>query len=413
MKDPKQTAPSQDRRSFLCTSAWVAIGAGLGYSLTPMGPMESVALAVPKTPFRIAGKHPDLRILNTRPVNAETPAHLLHETITSTSRLFVRNNGIPPSLDSAEAWTLNIGGEAVKTPVRFTLAELKARFTHYSYQLVLECAGNGRAEFHPPARGNQWTTGAVGCVKWTGIRLRDLLAQCNLTKNAVYVAYEGADKHLSGATDKRPISRGVPLQKALEDQCLVAWALNDQPIPLLHGHPLRLVIPGYPGSCSGKWLQTLLVRDRIHDGAKMNGKAYRVPCKPVAPGQQIEDSEMCIIEAMPTKSLITYPRSGISHPPGTKLAVRGHAWSGRADIAAVHISTDYGQTWQPTVLTKAPNAFAWQQFAAEVPSLSPGYYEIWARATDTQGQTQPMILPGWNPKGYVNNACHRVALRVT
>ncbi|MBT8446357.1 MAG: sulfite oxidase, partial [Gammaproteobacteria bacterium] len=266
----------------------------------------------------------------------------------------------------------------------------------------------------PAAPGNQWTTGAVGCAEWTGVRLRDVLEACGIDPRAVYVAYEGADRHLSGDPAKRPISRGVPLAKALESESLVAWAMNGESLPHQHGYPLRLVIGGWPGSVSGKWLNRILIRDRVHDGAKMGGSSYRVPCAPVAPGAEVADADMCIIESMPVKSLITAPRSGVTHPHMKQLAVRGHAWAGDRSVSRVQVSMDFGATWLSADLRAAPNRLAWADWSLALPPFpGPGYYEIWARATDAAGVSQPMVVPGWNPKGYLNNACHRIAVQAT
>jgi len=410
-------APAASRRGFLrgagLTAMSAALGAAIPYAARMPAGLIPAALAGTDEPFRIPGKD-GLRVLNDRPLNAETPAHLLDDVVTPASRLFVRNNGIPPQAETIDpaAWTLAVGGEACRSPRTFTLAEIQQRFEHRSYQLLIECGGNGRSEFFPPAPGNQWTTGAVGCPRFTGVRLRELLEACGIGEAAVYVAYEGADRHLSGDPDKQPISRGVPLAKALEDEALVAWAMNGEPMPLANGHPLRLVCAGYPGSVSGKWLARILVRDRIHDGAKMGGYSYRVPCQPVAPGTEVPESEMCIIEAMPVKSLITAPRSGAVHGLREPLAVRGHAWSGSGAVAQVFTSVDFGATWQPAWLGRPANRHAWQRFEARVRFPAAGYYEVWARAVDARGVSQPMVLPGWNPKGYLNNACHRIAVRV-
>ena len=139
--------------------------------------------------FPIEGKHPDLILLNDRPVNAETPPHLLNDSITPADKFFIRNNGIPPENINLETWTLTIDGESAKTTKTFSLKELKNQFKNYTYQLVLECGGNGRAEFNPPAKGNQWTTGAVGCAAWTGVRLADVLNFVGVKENAVYIGY--------------------------------------------------------------------------------------------------------------------------------------------------------------------------------------------------------------------------------
>jgi DMSO/TMAO reductase YedYZ molybdopterin-dependent catalytic subunit len=163
---------------------------------------------------------------------------------------------------------------------------------------------------------------------------------------------------------------------------------------------------------SGKWLKKIVVRDRVHDGPKMTGTSYRVPCNPVAPGSEVPDEDMCIIESMPVKSLITYPKSGIEHELAGKLSLRGHAWAGDLAVSRVDVSIDFGATWQKTRLESPANRLAWQHWKTDVRFPKAGYYEVWVRATDKSGRTQPMVLPGWNPKGYLNNACHRIAVQV-
>ena len=359
----------------------------------------------------IPGKHPELVILNDRPWNAETPAHLLDEEITSMDRLFVRNNGLVPAEIDPESWTLEISGECVKNPQTFSLNQLKSEFKHHELQLVIECGGNGRAEFNPPAKGNQWTTGAVGAPKWVGVRLKDVLERVGYTTDAVYIGYYGKDRHLSGDPGKFPISRGVPMSKALEDESLIAWGANGSDLPLMNGFPLRLVFGGWPASTSGKWLSKIVVRNKVHDGPKMTGQSYRVPCVPVAPGSEVADEEMCIIESMPVKSIITYPRSGAIIKTQQVLEFGGHAWAGDLQVKSMEFSTDFGASWQ-NLATKSPiNRLAWQHWNGQVKFPLPGYYEIWVRATDTEGNRQPMVLPGWNPRGYLNNACHRIAIK--
>lgn len=403
------------RRGFLQGSGYAAmvaaLGAGIPFAAHMPAGLIPAALAQSSDDFQLPGKD-GLVVLNDRPINAETPPWLLDDDVTPASRLFVRNNGIPPETVDTGAWRLAVDGEACLNPRSFSIAELKSNFRHHSYQLLLECGGNGRSEFNPPASGNQWTTGAVGCPSWTGVRLRDVLEACGIGDNAVYVGYEGADRHLSGDPGKRPISRGVPMRKALEDETLLAWAMNGADIPALHGHPLRLLCGGWPASTCGKWLNRLLIRDRVHDGAKMGGASYRVPCDPVAPGTDVADEAMCIIEAMPVKSLITFPRSGLVHAQTDPLALRGHAWAGDRRVDTVQLSIDFGATWQGTRLGAPVNRLAWQRWTADIVFPGPGYYEVWARATDDAGVSQPMVLPGWNPRGYLNNACHRIAVQV-
>lgn len=404
------------RRGFLKQAGLAAMGMAVGGPVVfarnmPAG-LIPAAFADPGSPFALDGKHPDLIVLNDQPWNVETPAHLLDDALTPADKFFVRNNGLVPAQVDLDAWTLTIDGEAVPEPVTFSLNELKERFNHYTYALTLECGGNGRAEFNPPAKGNQWTTGAVGCAEWTGVRLKDVLEAAGMQSNAVYIGYYGKDLHLTKNPDKVVISRGIPVSKALEDETLIAWQMNGEDIPVMNGYPLRLVVGGWPASVSGKWLTRLSVRDRVHDGPKMEAPSYRVPKHPVEPGAEVKAEDMEIIESMPVKSLITYPKSGAMIELGQRLKLRGHAWAGDRSVRRMEISIDFGATWQDAELSAPVNRLAWQRWTAETGFPEPGYYEVWARATDDQGIAQPMVVPGWNPKGYLNNATHRIAVKV-
>lgn len=405
------------RRGFLKGGGLAAMSAAVGASIPfaeyMPGGLIPAALAQSDTPFAIPGKD-GLIVLNDRPLNMETPAALLDDRVTPANRLFVRNNGVPPVLapGAADNWTLAVDGESCERPMSFTIADLQSRFPSQTLQLQIECGGNGRSEFYPATTGNQWTTGAVGCPEWTGMRLRDLLQHCGVRDDAVYVAYEAADAHLSGDPGKQAISRGVPLAKALEKESMIAWAMNGEPLPALHGFPLRMVCAGWPASVSGKWVSKILVRNKVHDGEKMTGQSYKVPCKPVAPGAEVADEDMCIIGSMPVRSIVTFPESGIAHPLSSPMAVRGHAWAGDLSVREVFTSIDFGETWQKAKLEKPANRLAWQHWSTECRFPQAGYYEIWARAVDQDGRSQPMVLPGWNPRGYLNNACHRIAVAV-
>ena len=404
-----------ERRSFIKKSALSALTIVVGTDivfgeLMPAG-YTPLALQDPD-PFKMFNKDKEMVVLNDRPWNMEAQAHLLDEKVTSNKFMFIRNNGkIPENID-VKNWTVTFDGESVGQTKTYTLEELKNKFPHYSYQLTLECGGNGRSEFDPPAKGNQWTVGAVSCATWTGVRLSDVLKEVGVKNNAVYIGYHAADTHLSGDPKKEPISRGMPMDKAMQEETLLAFQMNGKDIPLVHGYPLRLVAGGWPASVSGKWINRISVRNKVHDGTKMTGDAYRVPCEPVAPGEKVKDEDMCIIESMPVKSLITYPKSGAMIDQGKKLNIRGHAWAGELEVAKMEYSIDYGATWQLASVEKPANRLAWQHFSAAVSFPKKGYYEVWARATDTKGISQPMLLPGWNPKGYLNNACHRIAVKV-
>ena len=144
---------------------------------------------------------------------------------------------------------------------------------------------------------------------------------------------------------------------------------------------------------------------------KMGGQSYRVPCNPISPGSEVNDDEMCIIESMPVKSLITYPKTGATIPIAKSLNLRGHAWAGDYRVVRMQTSIDFGSSWQECELNDAANRHAWQHWNSEITFPEKGYYEVWAKATDEKGNAQPMVVPTWNPKGYLNNATHRIAVK--
>ncbi len=402
------------RRGFLKGAGLAAMSAVVGgaipYHRNMIGGLIPAAIAEDTNEFVIKGKE-GLRILNDRPINAETPAHLLDDDVTPNHRFFVRNNGIPPTSTSVDGWKLKVDGEVVN-PLELTIENLKSRFEVVSYKMQLECGGNGRGSFNPPAKGNQWTVGAIGNAEWTGVRYADVLKAAGIKDSAVYTGHYGADLHLSGDRNKQAISRGLPIPKAMNPYTLIAFEMNGGPIPPINGAPLRVVAPGWPGSASQKWLRRIWVRDQVHDGAKMGPTSYRVPEYPVAPGEKVPKKAFKIIQSMPVKSIITYPKTGIELPRGTReIEIRGHAWAGDDAVKEMYITVDFGATWIKAKLDPPQNQYSWQRWRMTVPLPSHGYYEVWARATDSQGRMQPFAI-NWNPKGYLNNSMHRIALRV-
>lgn len=398
-----------NRRNFIKRSTGTAAGLVLGMAVPFAKNMPGgfVPLALAQGMPDIAGKD-GLTQLNDRPLNAETPPHLLDDETTPTNRHFIRNNGTPPEDMNADNWRLTIDG-LVDKALSLSIADLKRDFEVVSLDLLVECGGNGRAFFDPPARGNQWTYGAVACSNWTGVRLSDVLKAAGVKPEAIYTAHEGRDTHLSGNPDLKPISRGMPIEKAMDPNNLIAFAQNGEALHPMNGAPLRLVVPGWPGSCSQKWLSRIWLRDQIHDGAKMTGTSYRVPGYKVAPGEDVPTEAFEIIEAMPVKSLITSPET-MMETSNRKVTVHGHAWAGDKSISRVDVSYDFGATWQKADLKAPKNQHAWQRWNAEIDLPETGYYEVWAKATDSDGISQPFAID-WNPKGYLNNSLHRIAVK--
>ncbi|KAF0117613.1 MAG: sulfite oxidase-like oxidoreductase [Rhodospirillaceae bacterium] len=400
----------EDRRGFLKGAGLATMGAMVGATIPFSRNMPGgfIPVAMAEEAMAIEGKE-GLVVLGDKPLNAETPPHLLDDEVTPVSRHYIRNNGTVPDGDAA-TWKVSIEGE-VDTPLTLSIADLKKQFEVVTAQLTIECGGNGRAFFEPKAKGGQWTYGAVGCSRWTGVRLADVLKAAKVKSTAIYTAHYGADQALDDPA-KVPLSRGIPIAKAMDPHTLIAFAMNDGAMHPQNGHPLRLVVPGWVGSTSHKWLTKIVLRDKVHDGKGMTKHSYRLPGGSVEPGEAVADEAFTnIIQAMPVKSLITRPKSRIEVAAGKPLEIGGHAWAGDNTIAAVDVSIDFGATWHKASLAKPANPYAWQHWKADITFPGPGYYEVWSRATDDEGHGQPFAV-AWNPGGYLNNAMHRIAVRV-
>ncbi len=410
MSTPNKKNLNASRRTLLKGVGMATVAT----SLPPLGGALAQGAPAAKGPklLEMDGKA-KLAVLGDKPLVAETQAELLDDAVTPTDKLFVRNNGqVPDNAGDAKSWKIKVDGE-VNTPLEFTVAEMIGRFPNVTYQLMLECGGNGRSFFTPEARGNQWTNGGAGCPMWTGVRLADVLKAAGLKSSAVYTGHYGKDPTLAGETDKPSISRGMPIAKAMEEHTLIAFKLNGQDLPLIHGAPVRLIVPGWAGSLSTKWLTRIWIRDKEHDGPGMGGFSYRVPKKPIVPGSKGDDKDMAILESMPVRSVITFPADGARLPAGTKkLDLRGHTWAGDNEVKSVDISTDYGATWKTAKVDAPKNKFAWQRFTASIDLPTSGYYEVWSRATDAKGATQPFQAANWNPQGYGGNPVSRIRVLV-
>lgn len=352
---------------------------------------------------------PDMIVHSEQPFNGEFAPHLLNDDVTPTARHFVRNNSTIPERakrGDLHGWQLTIDGEVHKK-LSLLMDDL-TRFPQVTMQVVVECAGNGRSLFTPKVDGTPWIRGAVGCSEWTGVRLRDVLKAAGLKETAVYTGNYGADLIGSG----KPFSRGIPIEKAMDEHTLIAFKMNGEDLPAAHGFPARLIVPGWIGSSMQKWLNRIWIRDQVHDSEKMSGYAYRIPAYPPVPGSKPPKNEMVIATSGSIKSLITKPQSEMVVKVGTPVKVRGHAWAGENKVDKVYISTDFGIRWQETRLIQPANRYAWYHWGTEITFGNKGYYEIWARAFDDKGNAQPFRQP-WNPKGYLGNAIHRIPIMMS
>ena len=414
------------RRGALKGTALAAMGAAVGGAIPFAGNMPEGSLPAlfarsaaaqsgsggPQM-MRLDGKV-ELIVQGERPLVLETPEHELDDAVTPYAKFFVRNNGqIPQPLQGdPNGWRIAIEGE-VNTPLTLSLGELRSRFQNVTRQLQMECGGNGRAFFQPQTRGNQWGNGAIGNAEYVGVRLRDVLQAAGIKPSGRHTGQFGADPHLSGATDRQAISRGMRIEKALDEDTLIVWQMNGQPLPHIHGGPVRLLVPGWPGSLSQKWLTRILVRENVHDGQGMGGTSYRIPARPIVPGSNNNGSDFVEMESMPVRSILSSHAHGTRLPAGTRaLDLRGAAWAGDLTVRAMHVSVDFGQSWQEMQLSAPANRHAWQRWQGRVTLPSDGYYEIWYRATDSQGRMQPHQPANWNPQGYGANPISRAAVLV-
>jgi sulfite oxidase len=334
---------------------------------------------------------------------------LLDPPITPVGQLFIRNNGhLPDGPFDAETWPLSVTG-LVCEPLSLTVMELERRFPVGSITTVIECAGNGRSLNAYPTEGIPWGLGAVGCVTFTGVRLAEVLRAAGISEGASHIRHHGADQTINrrGAA----FSRGLPLEKALQPECLLAFAMNGEPLTPDHGAPLRIVAPGYPGSAWQKWLTGIEVLDHVHEGPGMSGLDYRLPIDPLCPGDPIDPARFEIIREMPVRAIVTSHENGDVVQGGQATRIEGWAWAHGTPIAEVAISMDQGAHWQPASLTAPEGSYSWTRFSLPLVVPVTGELALVIRATDANGRQQP-LEPRWNPRGYCNNMCQRLRLAV-
>lgn len=358
----------------------------------------------------LSGKDRRVVVINEKPLVAETLPEALDDDTTPAEKFFVRNNGkIVPATADPERWTLSIAGE-VNNELTLTLGELKSRFPRVTQRMVLECGGNGRAYFSPEADGVQWHHGGAGCAEWTGVRLRDVLVAAELKETARFTGHFGADPALDAQHPSPPISRGVPIAKAMDENTLLVFVMNGKELLPVHGFPLRLIVPGWTGSVSHKWLTRILIRKDRHDGTLMDPWHYRVPQTLMQYGDKFDPATFVDLESMPVRSIITSPAEEAR--VSKAITVRGAAWAGDQTVRRVEVSGDKGATWRDAELSPPKNPYDWTRFTAQISFAASGAQEVWSRATDSVGKVQPSEALGWNPHGYGANPVHRISVLV-
>jgi DMSO/TMAO reductase YedYZ molybdopterin-dependent catalytic subunit len=269
----------------------------------------------------------------------------------------------------------------------------------------VECAGNGRSFYQPRVAGTQWAFGSVGNGRWAGVRFHDVLEKAGLKDSAQQILFDGADVSLGKMPD---FQRTIPVKKALHPDTLLAYEMNGQSLPIEHGFPLRVIVPGWASDSWVKWLDHIEVLDHEFEGFWMK-TAYRHPTHAVEPGAAVDPKEMVPVTDLNVKSVIATPAAGSIKPGRTRIS--GTAWSNTSPVTRVDVSVDGGTNWKPAKLGKDKGQYAWRLWQLDWQPAE-GKYTLLARATNEAGQTQPMEQQ-WNPSGYLWNAVQRVNVEVT
>jgi sulfane dehydrogenase subunit SoxC len=309
-----------------------------------------------------------------------------------------------PEVDLA-GWRLEVGG-LVERSWSLSLDDLRSR-PAVEVAVTMECAGNGRALVEPRVVSQPWILEAVGTARWRGTPLAPLLLEAGVGDGAVEVLFTGLDRGVEGG-EEQAYERSLPVAALLEGEALLAYEVNGVPLPPQHGYPLRLVVPGWYGMTSVKWLERITVLDEPFSGYQMS-HSYRVRLEEDEPGEPIT--------TMAPRSLMIPPgvpefltRARIVGAGSNEIL--GRAWCGASEIAAVDVSTDGGATWAPAELgEQSLGRWAWRPWRFSW-DAAPGEYELCCRARDADGDEQP-LEPPWNVGGYVNNAVQRVRVTVT
>lgn len=404
------TTFNSSRRSLLTTTGGAIGLASIGAfgALTPAAKaLAETKKDAPKLPAYATWKNADSLIIHSANTMETKRSAFGSGIITPLDRLFVRNNISPPTEDitaDPDAWILSV--EGVKEPTTLNVETLKT-LGLASVAMVLQCSGNGRAYFPEKPSGTQWTVGAAGCVVFTGLPVKTLVEHLGgVDAAAKYITGTGGEPIPEGIDPNTiQVKRSVPLEAL--DQAILAWEINGEPIPLAHGGPLRLVVPGYTGVNNIKYVKTLAFTED-QSQANIQQSSYRMA--PV--GEKGAPTQQSVWE-MPVKSWITSPdgEPGQSIKAG-KVQIQGLAMGGTSDVTEVEVSVDGGKNWQKaTFVGPDLGPYAWRQFVLPV-ELKAGSYEITSRATNKAGDTQPKDrLP--NNRGYLNNSWEDHALTIT
>lgn len=379
----------------------VGIGTGSVTLRREAESMESKRQGLAEPAAKTGDQEPGLIIVNQDPFNAECP--LSEQTAPTTpNHLFYVRNHFPIPTCAASDWRLVIAGE-VERPYELTYDQFLA-LPSRSLRVTMECAGNGRASLRPTTPGDQWQYGAVSTAEWTGVSLGTVLAAAGLTSSAREIVVEGADHgRVAGKDEPIRYARGLDLEKALHADTLLAYAMNGEQLPVEHGFPVRLVVPGWYGMAAVKWVNRI-------DVISCRFAGFYQAERYIIDHPERGDTTVTPLTTMRVRSLITNPEAGSRLALGQHL-VRGLAWSGEAPVTRVEVSVDDGVIWELADLASNPGAYAWCIWEFVWHASETGPVTLRSRAFDAAGNSQP-IEPEWNRLGYANNAIQSIEIMV-
>jgi DMSO/TMAO reductase YedYZ molybdopterin-dependent catalytic subunit len=398
------------RRTLLQTAIGGVAVAGTGLlgqlarAALPAGAVEAGVLGT------LPGKQPLIR-RSYRPPNYETPLEYFNDVITPNDRFFVRwHLANIPELDAAE-WKLAIGGEGVETPYVVTLDQLRRDFEPVEVVAVCQCSGNRRGHSDPHVPGVQWGDGAMGNARWKGVRLKDILARAGLRKEAIEIAFNGAD---APPLEKTPdFLKSIPTAKAMDGNAMIAFEMNGAPLPHWNGYPARIVVPGWTATYWMKQVVSIQALTKPLSNFWMTS-AYRMPRDlfPLVDRFSSQESETNTpITEIVVNSRITNLADGARHPAGRPVTVQGVAWDGGYGIRRVEVSRDAGHSWDTAELGADLGRFSFRPWKYGFTPRAKGPLSVMVRATNARGSSQPTELL-FNPAGYHNNVIHTVNLQV-
>lgn len=400
---------SAGRRRWLAGSASALAAAG--FASTPIARAADTAAAKPAStakplPAYVDWKEADSMIVHSANTIETRREALGSSVVTSTDRLYVRNNLPPPDASivaDRDGWKIEVAG--VKNPTTLTVADLK-NIGVDSVAMVLQCSGNGRGYFPEKPSGTPWQVGAAGCVIWSGVPVRDLVEKLGgVASGMTFMTGTGGEKLPEGLDPNSVmVERSVPTD-AMKD-AMLAWEVNGKPIPLAHGGPLRLIVPGYTGVNSVKYIKRLAFTDK-ESPAAIQQTGYRL-----APKGEKGNPSQPSVWAMGVKSWINSPDGKTTALKAGPAVIEGVAFGGMHGIKQVEVSSDGGKTWKQARLVGPDlGKYAWRQFALPV-ELQAGEHTLMSRATDTEGNVQAENRPE-NAGGYINTSWRDHALAVT